>query len=237
MVTSIGAAAGGANATSIDLTWPTVQADDVAVLFWLMNNSTTASNPAGFTLHESLDGDSGSMRMRFQSAILTGSETGTLTLTGDTSNRMSAVMAVYRGAHPTSPIDTWATRDEGVAGITHACPQVVTGFADCVIVTAAGERATSGTTGWTAPTGYTERADSDSAAVGTGGTICALADDGLATSRSAGTAVTPPAWASASGFSSANVLTWTVSVRPLEVGRPARLVAAVPAALQRAASW
>jgi hypothetical protein len=234
----VGADAGGVNGTTIsDLVWPGgLAAGDVAVLFWTMINTSTATNPDSFTLNQQFDGSSGAIRMRFQHKILTGSEADALTLTGSVSNKQSAVLAVYRGAHPTSPVDTWAVRDETVAGATHACPQVTTGYAGCAILTAVGERSSSGTSDWTAPSGYTERADSQLLSGGLAGmTICALADDGLATVRPAGTNVTPPAWTSGNAFSTANVLTWTVSVRPLDPQRPPVLVAT--AAVHRAASW
>jgi hypothetical protein len=103
-----------------------------------------------------------------------------------------------------------------------------------VILSGVGERASSGTTNWT--TSFTERADTMTLATGTGGTICALADDGLATPRTAGVGVTPPNWVSAGAFASANVLTWSIALRPLDSSRPPSRDAA-RAAVRRAATW
>lgn len=220
MIGFVGADAGGGNVSSItDLTWPAVAAGDVALLFWLMINTAAPTNPTGFALDQSVD-DTASTRMRFQHKVCDGTESGALTLTSDTINRTSAVLAVYRGCHATSPIDTWAVRDEGSSATAHACPAVATGFGGCAIVSAAGERSGTGTNDWTPPALYSERADSTSLAVGAGGTIVAVADDGLATLRPAGTLVTPPDWTSGNGVSSANVFTWTVSLRPLASAPP-----------------
>lgn len=236
-VSFVAGAQGGANATSFNLTWPSVAAGDLAILFWLMQNTGTPVNPTGFTLDQTVDGDTGASRMRFQHKVCDGTETGNLTLDAVVSNRHCAVLAVYHGTHATSPIDTWQLRDESVSGTTHASPQVTTGFPDCVIVTAVGERATTGTSNWTAPSGYNERADSTTASTGSGGTICATADDGLASGRASGSNVTPPVWTSATGFATANVLTWTVSVRPLDQPPPWGQGAGSRLAVSRASSW
>jgi len=212
-ITFIASGVDGGNASTLTgLTWPTVQAGDLALLVWTGVSTTTWTDPSGWTLVAEHNGGSGSLRSRLYYRVCTGSESGSITLTHADINRQSAVLAVYRGAHPTSPIDAWADRDEDTATDVHACPQVTTGHADCVIVTAVGERVTGGTTDYTPPTGYTERADTDALASGTGGTITALADDGLATSRPSGTSVTPPPWVGA--VSTGNVVTWTISVRP-----------------------
>ncbi|MEV4000991.1 hypothetical protein [Actinomadura sp. NPDC049753] len=213
----VGAGSDGANAASLSGTsWPAgVAAGDVFLLWWTMQNTSTPDvSPVGAAQVSLQVGDSGSMQVGFYTKILTGSESGTITLTGTAANRQSAEWVVIRGAHATSPIDTWSVRDEASAVSSHACPAVTLGFADCGIVTAISERATTGTTGWTPPSGYTERADSTTLATGTGGTVGAIADDGLATSRAAGATVTPPNWTSTNTFASANVLVWTVSLRP-----------------------
>jgi hypothetical protein len=236
VVSFVGSDVGGGNVADItDLIWPAVQSGDVALLFWIMINTATPVNPTGFTLNQTIDSTTGAGRMRFQHRVCDGSESGALTLSAGAINRQSACLVVYRGCHATSPIDTWAVRDETVTGTTHANPQVTTGFGDCAVVAAIGERSGTGTNAWTAPSGYTKRADSAALAVGAGGTICASADDGLAISRAAGTAVTPPVWTSGNAFSTNQVLTWTVSLRqPDPLSRP---LFAMAAAAHRAANW
>lgn len=239
MTSYVNSSTDGGNLTSLAPTWPTVQAGDVALLWWLMQNSSTPTLPSGFTLPSSalVDGDSGSMRMGLYWKALDGSETGTLALTGTAANRQCAGMAIYRGAHLTAPLSDWQVLDEAASVSSHACPAVTPQHAGCAIVTAVGERATTGTTNWTAPSpGYTERADTTTLATGSGGTILAIADDGLATNRTVGVGVTPPNWVSAGTFASANVLTWSVALRPLDPAVRPRLVAA-RSAVVRAARW
>ncbi|WP_433225623.1 hypothetical protein [Actinomadura formosensis] len=216
MVSLVGADSGGVdNGTQItNLSWPAgVQAGDCALLFWTMVSTATPTDPGGFALKQSYDGDSGSIRSRFYRKVCAGTESGALTLsTPGTANRQSAVLLVLRAAHATEPVDTWAIRDENANTASHACPGVVTGFAGCVGVTAVAERASTGTSGWT--TTWTERADSTTLAGGAGGTITAVADDGLAAGRAQGSTITPPNWVSGNSFASDNVTVWTVSVRP-----------------------
>ncbi len=234
MTSFVGQDTEGGNVEDLTVTFPSVQAGDVAVLLWLMQNTSTPALPSGFTLPSGglVDGDSGSMRMGLYWQAL--SAGGSVTLDGSAINRQSAVMAVYRGAHPTAPISAWAVRDEGSSVSTHPCPQVTPLHGGCVILSGVGERASSGTTSWT--TAYSKRADSASLATGSGGTICAIADDGLSTPRAAGVAVTPPNWVSADPFASANVLTWSIALRPIDSSRPVARVAA-RAAVRRAATW
>lgn len=226
MVTFVGADSGGGNVANINtaspspanpVVWPAVQAGDVAIVLWIMQNTVTPTIPAGWTVPSggSLDGG-GASRYRVMWRLCDGTESGNLSLTNSTAtvNRQSAVLVVYRGLDATAPIDVVASRNETSAGTTHASPSVTTGVANAVIWAGVGERSTSGTNGWTAPSGYTERADSVTAATGSGGTIVAGADDGLATIRASGTVVTPPAWTSTNSFSTANVATWTVSLKP-----------------------
>jgi hypothetical protein len=85
------------------------------------------------------------------------------------------------------------------------------------VIAAIGERINAGTTGWTPPGSpfNNERFDTASLANGSGGTITGEADDGLAAGRASGAVVTPGVWTSANAISTANVVTWTVSLKPL----------------------
>lgn len=234
MTSYVGPGTDGGNLEDLSIALPSVQAGDVAVLLWLMQNTSTPATPTGFTLPSSalVDGDSGSMRMGLYWKPLTAG--GSVTLDGSVTNRQCAVLGVYRDAHLTAPISAFAVRDEGSTVSTHPCPLVTPLHDGCVILSGVGERASTGTTNWT--TSYTERADSTTLATGTGGTICAIADDGLATPHTAGVGVTPPNWVSAGAFASANVLTWSIALRPLDSSRPPQLIAA-RAAVRRAATW
>lgn len=235
MVTFVSADAGGGNVANINtatdpVVWPTVAAKDIAFVFWIMQNTVTPVT-TGWTVpaNGSFDGSSGASRYRLMWKACDGTESGNLSLTntGPTANRQSATLVVYRGLDNTNPIDVLASpRDETVSGTTHACPSVTTGVANAPVICAIGERATTGTNAWTPPSSpfNNERADSDGAATGSGGTIVAWADDGLAVTRSAGTSVTPGVWTSGNSFATANVVTWTMSLNPAAIGRVGQLV-------------
>ena len=229
MVSFVGADSGGGNVANINtaanpVTWPAgIQSGDTAIVLWIMQNTVTPTIPSGFTVPTggAFDGSTGSARYRFMWRTCDGSESGNLSLTnstaGGTANRQSAVLIVYRGLNAANPIDgTPQTRDETSSGTTHASPSVTTGVANAVVWVGVGERATTGTNAWTPPSSpfNNERADSDGAATGSGGTIVAGGDDGLAVSRASGTVVTPGSWTSGNAFASANVVTWTVSLKP-----------------------
>lgn len=218
MASLVGATAGGnGNAVSFDLTWPSgVQANDAAFFFWVMVNTATPNTPTGFTVPSggAVDGDSGSIRLRFGFKVCAGSESGSLTFGNSNAvfNRQSACLIVYRGIDPSSPINAFSVRDEGVSTTSHVCPAVTPTVADAPVVVFAGERFSSGTTNWTIST-YTERGDSGAASAGSGGTSCAVADDGLGVARAANVAVNPPNWVGQ--VATDNVFTLTMAMTPL----------------------
>lgn len=223
MVTFVGSDSGGGNVTTFattpalnDLKWPTVGTTDYALLFQVMQNTATATVPSGFTVLGGSPVDDASCRVYVMGKPTVGSEDGTDVGAGASLlNRTSALIDVLGDVNLSTPIDDIAFLAELSAGsTTHACPSVTPSVPDCVVVTFIAERATSGTTSWTAPAGYTKRADSTTAATGSGGSICAAADDGLAAGRPAGVAVTPPPWTSATGFAGASVMVVTVALRP-----------------------
>jgi hypothetical protein len=217
VVSFVNSAVAGGNLATITPTWPSVLAGDTALLAWALQSTTTPTDPGAFTLDQTDNSTSGAMTSRIYHRNCDGTESGSFNLTVSVANRQSAALAAYRGCHSTSPIDAIAVRNETVSGTTHACPSVTTGFADCAVITVISERSTTGTNDWTAPSGYTGRADTTTLATGSGGSITAIADDGLAAGRPAGTVVTPPVWTSANAFATANVVTWTISLRPLLV--------------------
>jgi hypothetical protein len=234
VVSFVGADAGGGNVANINtaadpVTWPTLAAKDIVFAFWIMQNTVTPTIPAGWTVpaNGSFDGTSGASRYRLMWHPCDGTETGTLSLTntGPTANRQCADLVVYRGLDNTNPIDVLASPlQESVSGTTHQPPAVTIGVANAPVITAIGERSTTGTSAWTQPSGYTERADSDGAATGSGGTIVAWADDGLAVTRSAGATVTPGVWTSGNAFSTLNVVTFTMSLNPAATGKNPQIV-------------
>src|SRR5690606_3017383 len=149
--------------------------------------------------------------------VCTGAESGNVTLTHSAINKQTAILRIWRGVHQTTPVSDFAVRDEDTAGTSHACPQVTTGVADEAIVTVIQERVSNSSTNYTAPSGYT-KLDQPAPVGGGGSTSAALADDGLSVSRPGGTNVTPGPWTN--GVSTANVLTWTLALRPAITATP-----------------
>ncbi|MQB00543.1 MAG: hypothetical protein GEU78_09670 [Actinobacteria bacterium] len=206
---------GGGGLISHTVPWPAgVQAGDYAVLSWVFSITQTHVLPAGFTLVSTFDGDSGSHRMAVCERICDGTESGTVTIELSGITKQSATLTVYRGLHATAPLDDFAVHN--ATGTTvHNCPAVTTGFDDCVIATIYSERVTDASSNATIASPYVERADTGGiSSAGGGGTMVAFADDGLATPRLAGSVVTPPDWTGLT--STANVITWTLSLRPAE---------------------
>jgi len=213
-ITYVGAAVGGGNVSTFNLTWPAVDAGDVALVFWAMQDTVTPTTPSGFALTATHDNTlPGALRTYIFQKVCAGTEGATtLALTVSAQNRNCGGMSIYRGCDQTTPIDQIAWREETVAGTTHANPAVTPTGDNCCIVTAVFERSTSGTTGWDAPAGFVETVDTLTAATGSGGTILAVADDGLDDFWPGGFPVTPPVWTSTNAFSTENVGTYTIAL-------------------------
>lgn len=214
-ITFVNAATAGANITGLSITWPgSLAADDVAYLFWTFSNTNDPADMATWSRVATADNTGPSMRTRILRKVLTGSETGSQALTTLTQNRQSACLVIYRGVDTTTPEDSSPSVDNThTAGTTHNNPAETTVAAGCVILTSIHERAspTVNDTAWTAPSGYTERADTLALATGSGGTICAVADD--LTPQAAGATVTPPVWTGDNATGTANILTYTLALR------------------------
>lgn len=216
-ITRVGAAKDSLNTAALALAWATAgggsapQNRDFALLVWNGRVDLTWTPPTGFTLVENVEPTTGTHRGRLYYRVCDGTESGNVTLTQSDINKQTAILELYRGVDPAAPISDAKSLIETVTRTTHACPQVTTGSADEAIVTFIQERVTDSSTNYTAPTGYTKR-DQPAPAGGGGSTSAAAADDGLAVSRPAGTNVTPPNWTN--GVSTANVITWTVALKP-----------------------
>lgn len=221
MAELVGVAGATDNTATLNVAWTQygtatpipIQAGDVAILAWNGQSTPTWTAPAGWTLAApEVIGSTGSHRSRIYVLELDGTEGGTpVALAASAINKMMGMIYVARGVDVADIIDAIASRDETVTGTSHACPQITTVAADAPVLTIIHERLTDSSTAYTAPVGYTKRLQP--APVGGGGSVSgAIADDGLAVSRAAGTTVTPPAWTN--GASTNNVITWTISLTP-----------------------
>jgi hypothetical protein len=221
-ITYVGGNTSGGNSTT-DLatqpnppTWPAnIQAGDLALLFWVYQSTQTATDPSGFNFLANQTSGTGSCASRFYSKVCTGSESGTFSLVNGVANRQAACLAIYRGTHKSAPIVSgdWTSAAEGASTNPHTSPTEVLNAADSAVVTMVGERLTTGSTSYS-HSAYTKRLDTDSLSTGTGGVICALADDGLATDRASGASVSPGSWTGS--VATLQVVMWTATIRPRE---------------------
>lgn len=215
MGTFVGTSANGGNvlalttANSAAITWPTVQAGDLAILAWTMQNTATPTDPTSqtFTLASPMV-DDGSCRSRILKRVCTGSESGTISgWSNSIQNRQTAVLFVVRGY---SDISAIVSASEPGTTTTHDCPSVGTGNGavngDSVIVI--GTDRSGLTTTATAPAGFSKRTTSEFGIALSGGTYTGIADDGLTTAQTF--PVDPASWTMASGSTS---VTWTLALR------------------------
>jgi hypothetical protein len=199
--------------TTDPVTWPTVQPGDFALLSWVVLNTSTVTDPSGFSV---IDNQTQSNQTnRIYGRVCDGSESGNITLTSNAAQRHSAAMAIWRGAHKLSPVQAGDfVRTSGtVSATTHAPGGQAIPVSDCAVATIVSERASSASTAYTPPSGYTLR--QSGGLTGNGSTIVAIADDGLATDRGSGTTVTPGVWTGTQS-ASGNWQIWTVALRPRE---------------------
>ena len=212
----VGGGSDGQNATSIAPTYPSgVQSGDVVYLLWTYQTTATGvTNPSGYIQRASVAMTSGGGTVRLLTRVCDGSETAGSPITCSASlNKMTASLSVIRGVDTAAVLDgSLQSRMETSAGTTHASPSVTPSVSGCAIGVAIAERSSSGTSSYTAPSGYTKRAEGATTLGGM--TITAEGDDGLSTPHAAGVAVTPGVWTSDNSFSTQQVLTFTWAVPP-----------------------
>lgn len=226
MASLVATGTAGGNAATLNLAWSSLSAipasGDVALLIWSQSSgNTVTTDPTGWTpAAAAIVSAQGSLRTRVYSRVCTGSESGNISGVMNGTNRQTFSVVVYRGVDNTSPVNAITFRNEGSTAVTsHACPAVTPAAAGCFIVSMVGERLSTGSTGYST-SGYTKRVDSDSLALGSGGTITAIADDGLATSNSSGTPVTPPDLVGT--VAASGVTTWSLAILAASGGTPSQ---------------
>lgn len=200
--------------TSFNINWPTVQANDVALLLWVFASSQTGTPPAGLTQVSSLANSNGSNRSILYSKVMVGDEDGT-SMTWSTTgagNRQCLGISIYRGVNHLDPINGFSSFIENVSRSSHPFPAYTPDETDCGIVAMITERQSSGTNAWTHSSGYNERVDISS--VATGGTALGIADD-LITARPSGVAVTPGNYVSGNSINSTTDILFTVALNQL----------------------
>ncbi len=105
------AAAVGSSAavTSLDLTWPSVAANDVAVLAVAIGGLSAITEPgAPWTAQDAQDATG--LRGKLWTRVCTGSESGTFTLSWADAYTAALGWAFYRGVDPTTPVNASANQ-------------------------------------------------------------------------------------------------------------------------------
>lgn len=203
-----------AGMTTDPVTWPTVQPGDFALLSWVFVNTSTPTDPSGFSV---LDNQTQTNQTnKIYGRVCDGTETGAITLNSGTPQRHCAGLVVYRGTHKSVPVQATDFSHTGgtVATTTHAPTGQATPVSDCAIITLISERASPVSTAYTQPSGFTLR-QSATGLAGNGSTIVSIADDGLVTDRKPSTTVTPGNWTGTQAISG-NYQIWTIAIRPRE---------------------
>lgn len=96
-----------ATSTAATVTWPSVAAGDVAILFDFADGAVSAPSavtPSGFTNHVNLTAAS-TLRLMISSKVCTGSESGSLT--GMDSNAESKVLLIFEGGVSSINSSSW----------------------------------------------------------------------------------------------------------------------------------
>lgn len=216
-INHVGTTTAGSSVASLPIAWPGHANNDVAYLFWTMSNtSTPTAAPTGFTQIAQTDGPGATNpRTYLYRKVCDGTESGNLSLDLSTGvTRQSAVLAVYRGVNTTTPEDVAIAVDNSHAQQqTHNAPSITNATQDAVVVIAIHERVTTVDTAFTPPAGYTERGDTLTLATGTGGSITAVADN--LTPLAPSTVVTPGDWTGNDATGTANIITYTLALRPV----------------------
>lgn len=186
--------------TLTGVTWPSHNADDLAIVGWASDNTQTRTEPpTGFT-SEFTNAD-GSLRAIVASLGSTGSESGDVSLVCGGANRQSGAIALYRGYSASITNITSQNETSGTAVTSHNSPSITPTDNGSAIVLIYMDRVSSSVVP-SAPAGYTVRASF--ATGGSGGTTVVIADK--LTGLTAGVAENPAAWTGATASLNAYVI-------------------------------
>ena len=203
-ITYVGGATSSSTSSvsSVTLTIPTVQNGDLAVLVF-GHGTTNATAPAGWTLADAHT--QGTMYGEiFTRTLASGDSGATVVCTVGASQRLSATLAVYRGASGIGDVE-----HAGGSGTGHAVTAATAAEGGGVAVTAIAERSSTPSTTFTPPSGYSLRQSSHGTGTGAGSTGWA---DRLAIIEDEGNPVGAGSW---TGDVSNTAIVWTLSLTPV----------------------
>ena len=150
------ASAGDSTSSALTLTLPTgTTAGDQVLVAASLANSKSVTTPTGYTLlgsYASGTGNSAGKVVVFRRTVVTGDTAVSVSFQGKIAKTVT--LAVYRGVHPTNPIDATSTGATAAGTTVVAAAQTATASGDQLVLIA-GASGTAGT--WTAPAGMTTR--------------------------------------------------------------------------------
>jgi hypothetical protein len=154
----VAAAATNGNRTSHTVTIPaSVKAGDVLLLLFSANStSPTYTNPSGWAVLQSRNGDG--MVVRAFRRLATASDGGsTVRLTSSAYVKSDLSVVAYRSVNGSSPVAASASKADNTTGARHTSPAVTAAASTGWLVTYWADKSTS-TSAWTAPAGQMVRA-------------------------------------------------------------------------------
>ena len=198
--------------TLTGVTWPSHTTDHLGILAHGYGDSTnTGTMDSGFTnIADLTDTNLRAIIGKRIPSVMTGSESGDVTLTTTTGARQVGALAVYSGYTDVQQIVN-QPETSGTAQTTHACPAITPQVAGSGFVMVYMDRVSTGNTTATPPTGFTLREEFGTS--GTGGIFMQVADDLSGTHGL--TPFTPASWTVAVGSTSAIVFLIELTPEPI----------------------
>lgn len=157
------------------VTWPVHGVDDLALLAHASDGTTTATIDSGFTsVANIIDTNLRAILAKRIGSVMTGSESGDLTISCALANRQSAALGIWRGF---TDVQQAVNQPElsATAQTSHTCPTITPQLNGSGFVLIYMDRVSSGTTTSTPPAGFTKRAEFGTGLAG--GTYVCIADD------------------------------------------------------------
>jgi hypothetical protein len=172
------------------VTWPVHGSDDLALLAHASDAATTATIDAQFTsVSNTVDTNVRAILAKRIGSVMTGSESGDVSISCLAANRHCAALAIWRGFTDVQQTVSQAELS-GTAQTSHTSPTITPQMAGSGFVLVYMDRVSSGTTTSTPPAGFTKRVEFGTGLAG--GTYVCIADD-LSGTRGL-SAFTPANW-------------------------------------------
>ena len=186
-ISLIGTAAVSGKSTSLTLTLPTgAQVNDQVFVATTEPSSTTVTAPSGYTSVASVSSTGGSTPSTttvYRHTVASGDTSVTLSYSSK-KTAQAAVLGVYRGIDPSTPVDVFQTGAASSA-TTLTAPSVTTTYAGERLAVFQGAAGSFSAKTWTAPSGTTEQVQSNATANASMG----MADQTLGAAGATGTRV------------------------------------------------